>query len=1006
MMSSTGRRILMCLIMIVSLSVGLSIWGPPGVVQGSEGIAPSQLVLTQAAGKDQPVSASKLYEAISGYLDGLHGKGLQDATEFSGTKKGQRRDLSAMRLLEGGDRDTRQLLERDRALARSRMKRQEWDLALQTLERAKREASRMASAEDLEIVQDLQKLIRTKLKEVSQDGRPSKDEIINSIGMRLVVIPGGTFTMGSSSAEIRRIRNEWNVEEEIVTRESPAHRVQVSKPFLIGKYDVTVGQFKTFVNETGYQSVAETQDATWAYDHTKKHWIKKPGVSWRNPGTEVGDDHPVTMVCHIDAEAFCAWLSKRDGRKYELPTEAQWEYAARGGKEAQRFPWGDEYPDGRKLNLADRRSPVPWADRTVDDHYSGPSPVGCFDPNGFRLYDMAGNVWQLCADYFDPKAYQGTASGVAIDPKGPRTGKKKSVRGGNWAFGAGIARNAFRFGIEPNLCTDLSGFRVAAVAHPDDDTNQLKGQPSSYGKLTDLSQAEALADRVKKLVSGGRRLEARRLVDQSGQAGQKIAVDDPDGLVTEVLATLIDLSEDSSAQTFNNSLGIKMVRIPAGAFVMGSSEADIAWAMTTLAQNQPVSLENEFPFHKVRISRPFFMSATEVTVGQFQAFVEATGYITDAEDAGGGQVFNTKSNRWEQKDGSSWKSPGWTITPDQPVTMVSWNDAQAFVEWITAKEKLLYRLPTEAQWEYAARGGLLMTQFPWGDAVPDGLRANYADKNTDFEWRDRDADDGYKHVAPVGSFAANGYGLHDMAGNVIEWVRDYYGEDYYRFTPEVDSEGPGHGENRVTKGGDWSSGAASLRCAFRGWSRPDLAFSNTGFRVIVDTDSPQRMFYFDNNFLTKEWVPGPDQRAVTEAIAKEQDRRIKPLPSQSSPGAKTSVSEAPAIKGVQVLDLTPKSDAKKVGLAKGDIVVEYNGFRNLTSERLLTLTAQTKNEKTKPILIFIRDGYEYSVRVAPGYLGIAVMDTAVRAPFKKWEPLPEPVPRDEKNKKSKSPQWT
>ncbi len=157
-----------------------------------------------------------------------------------------------------------------------------------------------------------------------------------------------------------------------------------------------------------------------------------------------------------------------------------------------------------------------------------------------------------------------------------------------------------------------------------------------------------------------------------------------------------------------------MVRIPAGSFVMGSSEADIAWAMTTLAQGQPVSLENEHPFHKVRISRPFWMAATEVTVGQFKAFVNDTGYVTDAEDEKGGQVFNSQTNRFEKKDGSSWKNPGWKIADDQPVAMVSYNDAQAFTEWLTAKEKLPYKLPTEAQWEYAACGGLPMAQFPWG----------------------------------------------------------------------------------------------------------------------------------------------------------------------------------------------------------------------------------------------------------------------------------------------------
>ena len=255
--------------------------------------------------------------------------------------------------------------------------------------------------------------------------------------------------MGSSPTEIRRVQAEWNVPENLVQPETPDHAVEISKPFLIGKYDVTIGQFKQFVSETGYKTVAETQGWGWGYDNSKKHWIKKNGLSWRNPGFQVYDDYPVTMVCHADAEAFCNWLSSRDGRRYSIPTEAQWEYSARGGKNDERFPWGNDYPDGKKLNLADRSCVAPWADRSIDDEYSFTSPVGAYEPNGFRLYDMVGNVWQLCSDYFDSKEYKKKAGTVSVDPPGPRTGKTRVVRGGSWAFDACEARNAFRFGVDP-----------------------------------------------------------------------------------------------------------------------------------------------------------------------------------------------------------------------------------------------------------------------------------------------------------------------------------------------------------------------------------------------------------------------------------------------------------------------------------------------------------------------------------------------------------------------------
>ena len=530
--------------------------------------------------------------------------------------------------------------------------------------------------------------------------------------------------------------------------------------------------------------------------------------------------------------------------------------------------------------------------------------------------------------------------------------------------------------------------------------------PLILEQLLNEGTLNAVLGHVRKLVSQGRRLEARRVVEFVRNSDRFADVSDCNEFNADLLEAVIDLAEDESKASFRNSLGMKMVRIPPGAFVMGSSESDIAWAMTTLAQNLPLSLENEYPFHKVRISRPFFISETEVTVEQFQKFVQATGYVTDAEEAGGGQVFDARTNRFEQKDGSSWKNPGWNPSGNEPVTMVSWFDAQAFVEWLSAKDKLPYKLPTEAQWEYAARGNLPMCQFPWGDSVPDGLRANYADKNTDLEWRDRDADDGYKYVSPVGSYQANKFGLYDMAGNVTEWVRDYYSEDYYRYTPEVDPEGPGHGENRVTKGGDWSTGAASLRCAFRGWSRPDLAFNNTGFRVVVDLSSPQYPFHFSANFLTRDWVPGTDQRSVAEAIAKEKDREARAGRKEGPSTPSRALEKEVTLRGLAVVEIAPRSEASKTGLVKGDVIIEYHGVRDLTTDTLRELAVSTKREKVQPVIVFIRDEEEYTVRVGPGLGGLTVAETFVKGPFKKHKADHEGPPARDRHRKAKPEQWT
>ena len=959
------------------------------------------------SGEAQPsVSGSKVFEAISAYLDGIHGKGMPPAKKRPLPPNDQsRKRPSVSGESEANAEALAHELRTEKNLTLKRIQEGDWALAASSLERSKKAASRLSSARESEHLQRLEKFMDSKARRAAtKEGQFGI--VVNSIGMKMVVLPGGTFTMGSSDAEFRRIRIDWNVEEDMVRPETPSHTVVISKPYLIGKYAVTVGEFKRFVNETGYQTVAEKQGWAWVYDNEKKHWERLSGVSWKDTPWRSGDDFPVTLVCHSDAEAFCNWLSKREGRKYGLPTEAQWEFAARGGQEQKRYPWGDEYPDGRRLNIADRRAPVPWADQTVDDGAERPAPVGSYSPNAFGLYDIVGNLWHLCADYYDPRIYRNTESKTLTDPQGPRTGKKRAVRGGNWAFGAGIARNAFRFGIEPQLCTDLCGFRVITQARSDEVPITSPVAPLILEQLLNEGTLNAVLGHVRKLVSQGRRLEARRVVEFVRNSDRFADVSDCNEFNADLLEAVIDLAEDESKASFRNSLGMKMVRIPPGAFVMGSSESDIAWAMTTLAQNLPLSLENEYPFHKVRISRPFFISETEVTVEQFQKFVQATGYVTDAEEAGGGQVFDARTNRFEQKDGSSWKNPGWNPSGNEPVTMVSWFDAQAFVEWLSAKDKLPYKLPTEAQWEYAARGNLPMCQFPWGDSVPDGLRANYADKNTDLEWRDRDADDGYKYVSPVGSYQANKFGLYDMAGNVTEWVRDYYSEDYYRYTPEVDPEGPGHGENRVTKGGDWSTGAASLRCAFRGWSRPDLAFNNTGFRVVVDLSSPQYPFHFSANFLTRDWVPGTDQRSVAEAIAKEKDREARAGRKEGPSTPSRALEKEVTLRGLAVVEIAPRSEASKTGLVKGDVIIEYHGVRDLTTDTLRELAVSTKREKVQPVIVFIRDEEEYTVRVGPGLGGLTVAETFVKGPFKKHKADHEGPPARDRHRKAKPEQWT
>lgn len=929
---------------------------------------------------NEKATPQKLYEAVSGYIIGMTGENAESEkidrgpAKWTGPKKDSDENINPNSPIDKEDR-----------LIRARMEDGQWELAIMAIRRA---LSAMDRVSDPERAARLEKALQTALKRSKLSSyKPSSSQLgtKNSLGIPMVLIKPGEFEMGTSASEARRVQSLWPIGNDLLDAERPAHTVRITRPFLMGQYEITVGQFKEFISDTGYRTVAEQRGWGWVYNQKENRWKKQDGASWSNPGFEVWDDHPVTMISHKDAQSFCQWLSEKEGRDFHLPSEAQWEYAASGRGVSKRFPWGDDYPDSRKLNLADRRAPVPWADRTIDDGYAKVAPVGSFKPNGRWLYDMAGNVWEMCSDNFSSKIYEEREGDISENPTGPSRAKKRVVRGGNWAFGAGIARNSFRFGIDPELTTDMQGFRIVTEANVADIALKDEQERLSPGEIVKRHGIERLLAKIKGLVAQGKRLEAKRLAEEISRIDSKGTelLDDPEEFISDVLKSLIDVTEAEDLPYFINSLGMQMIQIPSGSFVMGSSEADIAWAMTTLSTGAPVSLEHEYPFHKVRISRPFYMSSHEVTVKQFRQFVESAGYITDAEDVGGGQTFDDENASFVRKEGAIWKNPGWKIQDDQPVTMVSYHDAIAFCEWLSAKEKLPYKLPTEAQWEYAARGGKPMKQFPWGDALPDGAKANYADSNTDFPWRDRNADDGYKYVAPVGSYEPNGFGLFDMAGNILEWTRDYYSRDYYRYSPEVDPQGPGHGEYIVMRGGEWTFGAMNLRCAFRGWSRPDLAFFNSGFRVIVDLGTPVKPFHFSSDFLTREWAPLQEHRDVARAVALNQERISNRLAeSKIEVDIKGPEIKGNMVKGVKALGFTPKSDARDEGMSIGDVIIQYNGINDLTPDKLLALNARTSGSRGKVSMVIVRDGYKYEIRVNPGFLGVIFSETRIIGPFK------------------------
>ncbi len=268
------------------------------------------------------------------------------------------------------------------------------------------------------------------------------------------------------------------------------------------------------------------------------------------------------------------------------------------------------------------------------------------------------------------------------------------------------------------------------------------------------------------------------------------------------------------------------VHLPAGDFVRGVPAQD--------DQENPAS-----PAHEVRITRDFFLARTEVTVAQFRAFVEATAHETDAEKQGEGGVDNGHAKR----AGITWSNPPFPQEDDHPVIEVSWRDAVAYADWRSAQDGLKrcyagkvapiacsgWRLPTEAEWEWAARGagkdavpGVSITRF---GCEPDPALAAIA-------WTCANSGN---RTHPVASLAADERGLHDLHGNVWEWVHDWY--DDYGAAELIDPTGPRKESDKVIRGGGWGSRASDVSATARADDPPDAAFDNLGFR-LARTVSP------------------------------------------------------------------------------------------------------------------------------------------------------------------------
>ena len=654
-------------------------------------------------------------------------------------------------------------------------------------------------------------------------------ETVNSVGAKMILIPPGEFLMGSTDEQVaaalkvaEEIKSGSTIIRSIEKAESPQHKVIITKPLLMGTTEVTLSQFKKFTAATSYQTEAEKKElkakASPPTATTPGQSPPKPIQTYLAPGYVVGDNSPAAMITWNDAVAYCNWLSEQEQLEpcyrpdanswllvpskngYRLPTEAEWEYACRAGTTTQ-FSFGD---DQQQLDQ------YGWYNKTpgVRSH-----DVGTKLPNGFGLFDMHGNLQEWCSDYINENWY---AASPPNDPNGPSAGSLRVIRGGSWHDSASYCRSATRYSLSPSSHSYSLGFRC------------VRTLDASATVASDASMTPPVVTPAPELKHVG---PAPALAKAPFDAAQARAHQEAwaKHLGTEVVKP--------------NSIGMHMTLIPPGEFLMGSSDADITLALkiaeeTKLDKGGVDRIQEERPQHSVRITKPFRLAAHEVTIGQFAKFVEQVKYKTQAEEFGG----NSSTVKPEEVKPDSlklnWQTPGQTVTDDCPVTQVSWNDAVAFCNWLSGQEQLApcyqrngdtwtllpkangYRLPTEAEWEYACRAGTA-TQYSLGDDWKELDKYGWSKNNS-----------GNRPHA-VGSLPANEYGLHDMHGNVWEWCQDWYDGKWFEKSPSDNPLGPGSASFRAYRGGSWNVMPAYCRSSSRGNITPSYRNYDRGFRVAI-----------------------------------------------------------------------------------------------------------------------------------------------------------------------------
>lgn len=622
-------------------------------------------------------------------------------------------------------------------------------------------------------------------------------EYTNSIGMKLRLIPPGEFTMGSTPEEIAAALKDvgdYKPLQEYIQSEAPQHKVILTQPIYLGVNEVTQAE---------YEKVMGVNPS-----HFAPMGMGKVAVA----GQETAD-HPVETVSWNDAAEFCAMLSQQeklkpfyfragetitalDGTGYRLPSEAEWEYACRAGTVT-------------KYWIGDQNEDLVRAGWFIGNAGGRTHAVSELNANPFGRADIHGNLWEWVQDGWDASYYGQFSEKPAINPNSLfSAGSKRVFRGGDWRLAASGCRSSSRYVGGPTDRGVYIGFRVSLTV---DAVRQSASNAASRSTSTTTLKTVGWHGWP---------------VDAPPPAIAPFNVDEAKAHQV-AWAKYLDVPVE-----YENSIGMKFRLIPPGEFLMGSTPDEIEATLDQIRKEDSAwrdRAKSEGPQHVVRLTQPIYLGTTEVTQSQYESVVG-------------------KNPSHFSKTGAGRKVVAGLDTRSHPVETVSWYEVLEFCSKLGQLEGLkgplphrtdssgqpstgAYGLPTEAEWEFACRAGTTSSHWTGNDTVSLGGGARFGDE---VELR----------TYPVGQLAANPFGLFDTHGNVWEWVRDGWEQNYYaRLTdqPIVDPLGvQPPGGMRVQRGGASRLHAMHCRSANRGSVPPDMRLNGWGFRVALSVEAVRR----------------------------------------------------------------------------------------------------------------------------------------------------------------------